>query len=72
MAKGKMNGSTELLAKAMRSVFTEAVEGGVEPLRKDVKRLEEGLETTNKNIQAQLAQNRKDISSDVRRILKRG
>lgn len=29
----KLNGSLDLLAKAMRQVFTEAVEEAVEPLR---------------------------------------
>ena len=35
-------------------------------------RLNTRIDTSNKNVQSQLAQNRKDISSDVRRILKRG
>ena len=35
MSGSKMNGSVELLAKAMRRVFSEAVEGAVEPLRGD-------------------------------------
>ena len=36
MAKKGMNGSVDLLAKAMRQVFKEAVEEGTAPLRKDV------------------------------------
>ena len=40
MAKGdKLNGSVDLLAKAMRQVFSEAVEGAVEPLATEVKAL---------------------------------
>ena len=81
-AKSKLNGSVDLLAKAMRQVFTEAVEQGVMPLGEKISGLEsrmdglqrevrDGLETTNKNVQVQLAQHRKDVSSDVRRIVKR-
>ena len=32
----KLNGSVALLAKAMRAVFSEAVEGAVAPLRDDI------------------------------------
>ena len=34
--KVSMNGSVNLLADAMRKVFSEAVEGAVEPLREDI------------------------------------
>lgn len=44
MAKKKLNGSVDLLAKAMRQVFTEAVQEGVEPLRKDVADLKEDVD----------------------------
>ena len=33
----KLNGSVDLLADAMRKVFSEAVEGAVEPLTTEVK-----------------------------------
>ena len=80
MAKESLNGSVELLAKAMRAVFSEAVEGAVEPLRKDMKgarddmlamegRLNAHINTTNENVQGQLAQHRKDISDDVKGAL---
>ena len=36
MSKQKLNGSVDLLAKAMRQVFSEAVEEAVEPLREDI------------------------------------
>ncbi len=69
----KLNGSVELLAKAMRQVFTEAVQEGLEPVRGDIeglrKEVHDGLETTNKNVQAQLAQNRKDVAADFRESL---
>ena len=35
--KPKLNGSVDLLAKAMRQVFKEAVQEGVAPLREDMK-----------------------------------
>ena len=85
MAKSNLNGSVNLLADAMRKVFSEAVQGAVEPLRKDVKELrehvdqridetdkkiDEGLKTTNENVQAQIAQHRKDVAADVKKIVK--
>ena len=73
MTKSKLNGSVELLATAMRKVFTEAVQEGLEPVRKDMKdmesRLNTRIDTTNENVQAQLAQNRKDVRSDLREEL---
>ena len=75
MAKpdGSKNGSegANILADAMQQVFREAVEAGVQPLTdlmvemdekmvtKDY--LNEQLETTNQNVQAQLSQHLKDI-----------
>ena len=44
MAKGKLNGSVDVLAKAMRRVFVEAVEEGTAPLRKDVADLKSDVE----------------------------
>ena len=52
---GKLNGSVDLLAKAMRQVFKEAVEEAIEPKRKDMtaakgrleRRNNEGLRRTN-------------------------
>ena len=64
---GKLNGSVDMLAQAMRKVFSEAVEGAVEPLRDDIAVIGEGmvtkadLETTNENMQAQFAEQEKKI-----------
>ena len=59
MTKKALNGSTDLLAKAMRKVFIEAVEGAVEPLRED---LEKGLKDTNEKIDAGLkTTNKKEL-----------
>ena len=33
MSGSKLNGSVDLLAKAMRQVFTEAVEEGIRPIK---------------------------------------
>ena len=74
--KDRLNGSVSLLADAMRQVFSEAVQGAVEPVATEVKalrtevhdmegRLNERIDTTNENVQAQLAQHRKDISEDM-------
>ena len=62
MAKQNLNGSVNLLADAMRKVFTESVENAIEPLTQQVKALRtevhdmEGhlnkrIDTTNKNMQ---------------------
>ena len=39
MAKNASGGETDLLAKAMRTVFSEAVKGATEPLHEDMKGL---------------------------------
>ena len=81
--KDNLNGSTDLLAKAMRKVFVEAVEQGMIPVRKDISGLKadvsglkadvsglnKRIDTNNKNVQSQLAQHRKDVSGDVKKIV---
>ena len=80
MGKNNSKGSTDLLAKAMKRVFKEAVEEGVAPLHKDMgilredvgtlrKDMERGLKTTDRNVQRQLAQNRKDVATDFKEAL---
>ena len=83
---GKNNskgGGVDLLAKAMKRVFKEAVEEGVVPLRKDVgtlrddvgtlrKDMERGLKTTDQNVQKQLSQHRKNVASDFKKALGKG
>ena len=65
----KLNGSVDLLAQAMRKVFSEAVEAAVEPMHSDLKGIKgdiDGIkgdiETTNKNMQAQFAEQEEKIS----------
>ena len=43
MVKKSLNGSVELLADAMRTVFSEAVKGATEPLHEDMKGLHEDM-----------------------------
>ena len=70
----KLNGSVELLARAMRKVFSEAVEGAAEPLHEDMKGLRTDMQgmsarmatkadikTTNENMQYQFAEQEKKI-----------
>ena len=105
-----LNGSVELLAKAMRQVFTDAVAQGVEPIagevaciradlagvkedlagvkedlagvkedvagvKEDMKdmegRLNKRMDNLESNVQAQLAENRRQVAADVRRQLSR-
>ena len=57
----KLNGSVDLLAKAMKKVFSEAMEGAVEPIHSDLEDIrnnmatKEDVNTTNENMQAQFA-----------------
>ena len=85
MGKNSENSNgTGLLALAMKRVFKEAVEEGVAPLHKDMgslredmenglkgvrEDLESGLKTTDQNVQNQLAQHRKDVASDFKKVL---
>ena len=93
MSKDNQNGSVDLLADAMRKVFSEAVSDAVEPLnvavgklisevgeiradmghmeRRLTAKLKADLTIPNELMQAKLAQQLKDISSDVRTALKK-
>lgn len=96
-----LNGSVELLANAMRQVFTDAVAQGIEPIagevacirtdladvkedlaevklevagvKEDMKnmegRLNKRMDNLESNVQAQLAENRRQVAADVRRQL---
>lgn len=98
-----LNGSVELLAKAMRQVFTDAVAQGVGPIagevaciradlagvkqdlagvkedlagvKEDMKdmegRLSKRMDNLESNVQAQLAENRRQVAADVRSQLSR-
>ena len=79
MANSKLNGSVQALAQALSDVFVEALK----PVREDVKGLKDdvgtlttrvdglasGLDTTAKNVQAQLAQHRKEVNDILDRRL---
>lgn len=77
-APEKLNGSTELLAKAMQSAFADAVERGLVPVRKEIKDgldelrsdFNERLDTTDRNVQEQLASHRKDVAADFKEALR--
>ena len=71
-AKPQLNGSVELLASAMRTVFKEAMTDAVEPIHNDMVGIREDMATktdladsiglSNKNMQAQFAEQEKKIS----------
>ena len=69
--KTGLNGSTELLAKAMRKVFDEAYEPVVPMLEKGLKEVNNKTDTTNKNMSAQFSQQKKDIAEEIGQQLKR-
>ena len=87
-----LNGSVELLARAMREVITDAVTQGMVPLsgqvacvREDLAEVKEDLagvkdevkilgvrmDNMESNVQAQLAEHRKQVAADIRRQLGR-
>lgn len=59
----KLNGSVDILAKAMRQVFTEAVEEAVEPLRSDMSERFDGVEGRLDNLERQGATMDKRLTS---------
>ena len=65
----KLNGSVNILADAMRKVFTEAVQEGIKPVGDKIDGLEIRMGNMESNVQAQLAQNRKDVAKDFKREL---
>lgn len=97
--KEPLNGSVELLARAMREVITDAVTQGMGPLssqvaciREDLAGVKEDLaevkedlagvkdevkvlgvrmDNMESNVQAQLAEHRKQVAADIRRQLSR-
>ncbi len=75
MGEGKkLNGSVDLLAKAMRQVFQEATQQAVEPVMDEMMKMEDRLdkkidnavETTNSNMQAQFAEQDKKIGKLIK------
>ena len=69
----RLNGNYDPLARAMRTVVSEAVQEGIKPVREDMKAMaaqlaqhreevDSALRTTNENVQAQLAEHRKDVA----------
>ena len=68
--KGKPNGSVDILAGAMRTVFSELLDESREKTQEDLKGVEERLgkriDTTNENMQVQFAEQEKKISKVIR------
>ena len=73
----KLNGSVDLLAKAMRQVFSEAVGEAVKPLEDKIDGVEERLGTkvceevgkVRKGVARGMDKARKDINRDVTAIM---
>ena len=61
MSTKKLNGSVDTLALAMRQVFTEAVEGAVEPLATEVK----ALRTDMRDMEGRLNQRIDDVEGQI-------
>ena len=61
MSGSKMNGSVELLADAMRKVFTEAVQEGVQPIKESVDGLKQDVDKRMDSVDSHLD----DISARV-------
>ena len=74
--KTELNGSVDLLAKAMRQVFQEGIETATAPIRQNMAEirqdmaemredLSQQIHTTNENMQAQFAEQEKKISKII-------
>ena len=74
-AKLNGKGKVDILARAMADVFQECMErtrvSAKQDLGEAMEVLGERIDTTNENMQAQFAQHRRDVSSDMRRIMKK-
>lgn len=70
MADDNLNGSVNLLAQALRQVFTEAVEKAVEPLvtKDDLKRFEADMKADMKAMKADMKAGFDLAAEDRRRI----
>ncbi len=77
MTKNKLNGSADLLAKAIQQVFEEATEISRAQVKQDMHGMEqnlsdkidatnESIKTTNQNMQAQFAQQEEKIAKMVK------
>ena len=66
----QLNGSTELLAKAMKQVVSEAVEGGVEPLRNEIASMQERMATKEDiaDVKADVAEVRAEMEEGIKRL----
>jgi len=65
MANDNLNGSVDLLANAMRKVFSEAVEGAVKPLTLEVKAITsevKAIQSEVKAIKSEVKAMRSDIN----------
>ncbi len=68
-SKNKMNGSVDLLAKALKGVVSEAIEANNDVILDEMGKMEERLnsriDTTNENVSAQFATQAKHISEEI-------
>ena len=70
----RLNGNYDLLARAMRSVVSEAVREEIKPVRNEMKdmearltkQFETGLRNTNENFQAQFTQQREEVDAALK------
>lgn len=78
MGKKNMNGSVNALAESFRDVIIEAannVKGGILNEMADMekrleKKIDSSIDTTNKNMQAQMATLRKEVKKDIAAAIK--
>ena len=59
-----LNGSVDLLANAMRQVFTEAMQQAVEPVRKDMENMETRLNKSMSNMEDRLDKRMDGLKDD--------
>ena len=74
MTKKALNGSVDILAKAMRQVFTEAVQEGIQPVTDAVKGVDkrlDGVESNLHKISNQVAHHQKALDGIKNRLPKK-
>jgi len=63
--KGKLNGSVNVLAEAMRNVFSEAVISAVEPLREDMQAMENRLNGRIDDLETRIDNVKNDLETRI-------
>ncbi len=62
----RLNGNYDLLARAMRTVVSEAVQEGIKPVREDMRDMAAQFAQHREEVTTQLAQHREEVDTALR------